>query len=93
MPRPKVKKIIKTQLKTRKFTPVVDPRMKHDLNTGSTRLEGEEIEALRLVDRDNLNQTEAGERMGTSQSTVQRIVKKARKKLIDALLNAKTIEL
>ncbi|MCG6929001.1 MAG: DUF134 domain-containing protein [Desulfofustis sp.] len=45
----------------------------------------DELEALRLCDFEGLTQEEAGERMGVSRGTVQRIITSARKKTAQAL--------
>ena len=49
-------------------------------------LEADELEALTLCDRDGLTQAEAGEQMGISRGTVQRLVTSGRKKIVVALL-------
>jgi predicted DNA-binding protein (UPF0251 family) len=46
----------------------------------------DELEALRLCDGEGLTQKEAGERMGVSRGTVQRLVVSGRKKVTDALV-------
>lgn len=46
----------------------------------------DELEALRLCDLEGLTQAEAGSRMGVSRGTVQRIVKSARSKVAQALV-------
>lgn len=51
----------------------------------------DELEALRLCDRDGLTQEEAGQFMGVSRGTIQRIVATARKKLATALSEGKAI--
>ena len=45
----------------------------------------DEVEALRLCDRDGLTQEEAGLRMGVSRGTIQRIITSARKKSAQAI--------
>ena len=45
----------------------------------------DELEALRLCDLEGLFQEQAGERMGVSRGTVQRILTSARKKTAEAL--------
>ncbi len=89
----KPKRTIHLQLKTKKFKPVIDPRIKYNVLPGTVRLEKEETESIRLVDYKGLQQKEAAKKMNTSQSTVQRMLAKGRKKVADALINAKTIEL
>jgi len=53
----------------------------------------EEIEAYRLRHIDDLDQTEAAKKMKTSQSTYQRILYSAYKKIADALVNGKAIKI
>lgn len=56
-------------------------------------LELEELEALRLCDSSGLDQSEAAEKMGVSQSTLQRILSNARRKAADALTSGKAIRI
>lgn len=51
-------------------------------------LDLDELEALRLCDREELSQAEAGERMSVSRGTVQRLLTSGRKKIIDAIINS-----
>lgn len=53
----------------------------------TVELNADELEAISLCDRDALTQTEAGEQMGISRGTVQRLVTSGRKKVIEALLS------
>lgn len=53
----------------------------------------EELEALRLRNIKNLEQTKCAKMMRTSQSTFQRILESAYKKITDALVNGKAIEI
>lgn len=46
----------------------------------------EELEALRLMDLEDLSQEEAAQRMGVSRSTFQRIVTQARRQVALALV-------
>ena len=45
----------------------------------------DELEALKLCDHEGLFQEQAGEKMGVSRGTVQRILTSARKKVAEAL--------
>lgn len=45
----------------------------------------DEFEALILCDLNGLSQAQAGERMGVSRGTIQRLTERGRKKLISAL--------
>jgi len=49
-------------------------------------LHHDELEALRLCDGKGLTQEQAGEQMGISRGTVQRLVAAGRKKVIDAIV-------
>lgn len=48
----------------------------------------DELEAVRLCDGESLTQQQAGEQMGISRGTVQRLVVSGRKKMIDALVKS-----
>ena len=48
-------------------------------------LHQDELEALRLCDKEGLTQEEAGKSMGVSRGTIQRIITLARQKTADAL--------
>jgi predicted DNA-binding protein (UPF0251 family) len=54
-------------------------------NVKRVPLSRDELEALRLCDRDDLTQAEAGLQMKVSRGTVQRILSMARKKVATAL--------
>ena len=54
-------------------------------------LDIDEFESMRLCDYDGLSQTEAGEKMGISRGTVQRLLYSGRKKIIECLLFSKAI--
>lgn len=51
----------------------------------------DELEAVRLVDYKGLEQVEAAAKMGISQSTLQRILSNAHKKVAEALVTGKAI--
>lgn len=53
----------------------------------------DELEALRLCDYKNLEQTEAAKKMKISQSTLQRILTSARQKIAEALIEGKAIKI
>ncbi len=53
----------------------------------------DEFEAMRLCDLEGKNQIEASEIMGISRGTIQRLLESGRKKLADALLNTKAINI
>ncbi len=56
-----------------------------------TVLNLDEFEALRLCDYDGLSQIEAGEAMGVSRGTIQRLLISGRKKVVDVLLHSKEL--
>ena len=53
----------------------------------------DELEALRLCDYKNLEQAEAAKGMKISQSTLQRILTSARRKVAEALIKGKAIKI
>ena len=53
----------------------------------------EEVEALRLKNIKDLDQVDCAKRMKTSQSTFQRILSSAYKKITDALTKGKAIKI
>lgn len=53
----------------------------------------EEWEALRLKHCEDFNQTESAEKMETSQSTFQRILSNAQKKVSTAIINGMAIKI
>lgn len=52
----------------------------------------EEAEAIRLKDIEDLHQEECAQRMGVSRATFHQVLKTARSKLADAILNGKAIK-
>jgi len=54
-------------------------------------LTNDELEALRLADFEGFYQEECAKRMNISRTTFGRTIENARKKVVDALLNAKAI--
>ena len=53
----------------------------------------EELEAIRLVDFGGLEHEEAAQKMNVSRKTLWRDLKSGRKKVADALINGKAIEI
>ena len=53
----------------------------------------EELEAIKLYEVDGLEQVQAAESMKVSQPTFARILKKANKKIADAIVNGKAIRI
>jgi len=89
MPRARKKRCIYVDTHTRYFKPRGVPLEQLDI----VRLTFEELEAIRLKDLIGLEQIEASEKMGISQPTFHRILKEARNKVSDALVNSKAIEI
>jgi len=56
-------------------------------------LESEEVEALRLKNIKNMDQIECAKQMNTSQSTFQRILNSAQKKVSKALIEGMAIQI
>jgi predicted DNA-binding protein (UPF0251 family) len=56
-------------------------------------LEPAEVEAIRLTDLEDLNQEEAGERMGVSRGTIWRLLQRGRAKIALALVEGRRIEI
>ena len=54
-------------------------------------LHQDELEALRLCDKEGLTQAEAGARMAVSRGTVQRLVTSGRRKLVTALVECRAL--
>ncbi|MDF7801175.1 DUF134 domain-containing protein [Pontiellaceae bacterium B1224] len=59
----------------------------------TTTIELDELEAMRLVDGEQLKQTEAAEQMGISQSTIARLLAAGRKKTALALAHGEALQL
>ncbi len=59
--------------------------------TGEIIMKMDELEAIRLIDKEGLKQDNAAKKMGISQSTFQRILQVGRRKLADSILNAKEL--
>jgi len=51
----------------------------------------DELEAMRLCDVEGLTQEQAGEKMGISRGTVQRLLESGRKKLISSIIEKKAV--
>lgn len=86
MARPKKQRIASAKIKETMFAP-------QGLLFGITDLKGDELEAMRLCDKDELYQERAARRMGVSRRTLERMLFTGRKKVTDALLNSKAIQI
>jgi predicted DNA-binding protein (UPF0251 family) len=56
-------------------------------------LTNDELEAIRLMDLRGLYQEEVAKEMGVSRPTISRILKEARAKIADAIINGKSLEI
>jgi predicted DNA-binding protein (UPF0251 family) len=59
----------------------------------AVELSVDELEALRLADLEDMYQDEAAKEMGVSRQTFGNIVKRARKKVADAIINGKALRI
>jgi len=89
MPRPRLLRNIEFDPNVTYFKPQ-GVRMR-DLEI--VNLTAEELEAYRLRHINDLEQKQAADKMHTSQSTYQRILYSAYKKIADALINGKAIKI
>ncbi|HJX49850.1 MAG TPA: DUF134 domain-containing protein [Candidatus Nanoarchaeia archaeon] len=89
MPRPRLCRRIRFQPGVTYFKPA-GVRM---IDLTETILTLEEFEAIRLVDLEETEQSKAGKQMKISQPTLSRLLKSARKKLSDAIINGKAIKI
>ena len=51
----------------------------------------EELESIRLMDLENLDQQSCADKMGIGRTTFQRIYKEARGKMADSIINGKRL--
>lgn len=89
MPRPRLCRRIRFRPQATYFKPRGIPLR----NLETIALTHEEMEALRLKNTENIDQKECAKRMQTSQSTFQRILTSAYKKISEALVKGKAIEI
>jgi len=89
MPRPRKGRRIRWRANANYFKPRGIPM--RDLD--EVDLIMEEIESLRLKDFLGLDQIEAAKKMNISQSTFQRILTSARKKVAQALVNGEALKI
>ena len=89
MPRPRLFRKIEFNPDITYFKPQGVPMRELEI----VELTAEEIEAYRLRHINDLEQQEAADKMNTSQSTYQRILYSAYKKIADALINGKAIKI
>ncbi len=87
--RPRLRRIITSTSESRCYKPCCCPG---DESEGIS-LQPEEIELIRLIDLEGLEQEEAAEKLGVSRKTAWRDLHEARRKIADALVNGKSIEM
>jgi hypothetical protein len=87
--RPRMRRRISLDLEADYFKPAGIP-MKDLEMVGLTLAE---TEALRLLDLEGMEQEEAAKKMSVSRATVWREIESARKKVADALVNGKAIQI
>jgi len=63
------------------------------VNLKETILSFDELEAIRLIDSKGMEQSKAGKKMKISQSTLSRLLKEARKKLTNAIIQGNSIKI
>ena len=89
MPRPKLCRRIRFNPRVTYYKPQGVPMRSLDV----VELTAEEVEALRLKNIKELDQIECAKQMKTSQSTFQRILSSAYKKISKALIEGKAIKI
>ncbi|MDP1891543.1 MAG: DUF134 domain-containing protein [Gemmatimonadaceae bacterium] len=82
MPRPRKQRFCRAFAGDRVFKPRSIPMTE----LARIRLELGELEAMRLCDVEGLEQEQAGDRMGVSRGTVQRLLASGRAKVVQAIL-------
>ncbi len=87
--RPRVRRMIEGQGESRCYEPCCCPGE----DGAGIALNPEEIELIRLIDLEGLEQEEAAAKLGVSRKTVWRDIHEARRKIADALVNGKGIEM
>jgi len=87
--RPRLRRIIEGTGESRCYEPRCCP---HEDGVVIS-LQPEEIELIRLIDLEGLEQEEAAAKMGVSRKTAWRDLHETRKKIADALVNGKGIEM
>lgn len=87
MPRPRIPRRIFSPPRFLHFKPVAVPRRLLD----SVTMTVDEVEAVRLADREGMDQQEAAERMGISRPTFSRLIDAARAKLAQCIIDGKEL--
>ncbi|MCS3900379.1 DUF134 domain-containing protein [Methanococcus voltae] len=87
--RPKIPRLISEEPKVEYFKPVGQPRYELE----PLQLTVEELESLRLVDYIGYSHEDAANSMGISRRVFWNILKSARQKVSDALINGKVLQI
>jgi len=86
--RPRLRRTIAGSPESRCYKPCCYP-----VEGQGISLQPDEIELIRLIDLEGLEQEEAAEKLGVSRKTAWRDLHEARRKIADALVNGKGIEM
>jgi predicted DNA-binding protein (UPF0251 family) len=89
MPRPRLKRRVMGNPNSSYFKPAGIPLR----NLKESIISLDEFEAIRLIDYKEISQEKAAEKMQISQPTLSRILKSARKKISDSIINSKAIKI
>lgn len=89
MPRPQIRRRVRGRPNSCYFKPAGIPLRTIE----ESELTMPEFEAIRLVDYEETEQGKAAAKMQISQPTLSRILKSARKKISDAIINGKAIRI
>jgi uncharacterized protein len=89
MPRPCKQRRIRGKPNSSHFKPAGIPRTE----LKEIILDMPEFEVIRLIDLEEIAQEQASKQMKISQPTLSRILKSARKKISDAIINGKSIKI
>jgi predicted DNA-binding protein (UPF0251 family) len=89
MPRPRIRRRVRGRPNSSYFKPAGIPLRTIE----ESELSMPEFEAIRLIDYLQIEQAQAAKKMQISQPTLSRILKSARKKLSDAIINGKAIKI
>jgi len=89
MPRPRLRRRVQGRPNSSYFKPAGIPM----INLKEIVITMSEFEALRLIDLNEIPQEKAGIKMQISQPTLSRILKLARNKISDAIINGKAIKI
>jgi hypothetical protein len=87
--RPRMRRIINGASESRCYKPCCCPEEEGE----GISLQPEEIELIRLIDLEGLEQEEAAQKLGVSRKTAWRDLHEARRKIADALVNGKGIQM